>query len=59
VEPSRVPLTEYGDDTASSAKLERGEIQPIPRDCELNPVDVHTIYPAGPRPSPKIRAFSE
>jgi DNA-binding transcriptional LysR family regulator len=41
------------------AELERGEIQPILRDYELDPVDVHAVYPAGPRPSPKVRAFTD
>jgi DNA-binding transcriptional LysR family regulator len=41
------------------AELERSEIQPILRDYELDPVDVHAVYPAGPRPSPKVRAFTE
>ncbi len=41
------------------AELECGEIQPILRDYELDPVDVHAVYPAGPRPSPKVRAFTE
>jgi DNA-binding transcriptional LysR family regulator len=41
------------------AELERGELQPILRDYELEPVDVHAVYPAGPHPSPKVRALSD
>jgi DNA-binding transcriptional LysR family regulator len=41
------------------AELDRGEVQRILRDYELDSVDVHAIYPAGPRPSPKVRAFSD
>ena len=37
------------------AELER---QILP-DFELDSVDVHALYPAGPRPSPKVRAFSD
>lgn len=41
------------------AELERGELQPVLLDCQLEPVDVHAVYPAGPRPSPKVRTFSD
>ena len=41
------------------AELDRGEVQRILSNYELDPIDVHAIYPAGPRPSPKVRAFSE
>jgi DNA-binding transcriptional LysR family regulator len=41
------------------AELERGEVQRILADYELDSVDVHAIYPAGPHPSPKVRAFSD
>jgi DNA-binding transcriptional LysR family regulator len=40
-------------------ELERGEVQRILGDFELDPVDIHAIYPAGPRPSPKVKAFSD
>jgi DNA-binding transcriptional LysR family regulator len=40
-------------------EIERGEVHPILRDYELEPVDVHAVYPAGPHPSPKVRAFSD
>lgn len=41
------------------AELETGEVQAILEDYALQPVDVHAVYPAGPRPSPKVRAFSD
>jgi DNA-binding transcriptional LysR family regulator len=41
------------------AELDRSEVQHILRDYELDSVEVHAIYPAGPRPSPKVRAFSD
>jgi DNA-binding transcriptional LysR family regulator len=41
------------------AELERGEVRPVLSDHELEPVDVHAVYPAGPRPVPKVRAFSD
>ena len=41
------------------AELERGELERILRDDELDPVEVHAVYPAGRRPSPKVRAFSD
>ena len=36
-----------------------GDVRQILPDYELDPVDVHALYPAGPRPSPKVRAFSD
>jgi DNA-binding transcriptional LysR family regulator len=41
------------------AELERGDVRQILPDYELDPVDVHALYPAGPRPSRKVRAFSD
>ena len=41
------------------AEMERGELRSILSDYVLEPVDVHALYPAGPRPSPKVRAFSD
>jgi DNA-binding transcriptional LysR family regulator len=40
-------------------ELERGEVRPVLSDYALEPVDVHAVYPAGPRPAPKARAFSD
>jgi DNA-binding transcriptional LysR family regulator len=41
------------------AELERGELERILPEYELDPVEVHAVYPAGPHPSPKVRAFSD
>ena len=41
------------------AELERGDVRQILPEYELDSVDVHALYPAGPRPSPKVRAFSD
>jgi DNA-binding transcriptional LysR family regulator len=40
-------------------ELERGEVRAVLSDDLLEPVDVHAVYPAGPRPGPKVRAFSD
>jgi DNA-binding transcriptional LysR family regulator len=41
------------------AELERGEVRTVLSDYPLEPADVHAVYPAGPRPAPKVRAFSD
>jgi DNA-binding transcriptional LysR family regulator len=41
------------------AELERGEVRPVLSDHVLEPVEVHAVYPAGPHPVPKVRAFSD
>src|SRR5262249_34030186 len=41
------------------AELERGEVRAILSDFPLAPVDLHAVYPAGPRPPPKVRAFAD
>lgn len=41
------------------AELARGELKRILHDYELDPVEVHALYPAARRPSPKVRAFSD
>jgi DNA-binding transcriptional LysR family regulator len=41
------------------AELEHGEVRPILADHALDPVDVHAVYPAGPHPAAKVRAFSD
>jgi DNA-binding transcriptional LysR family regulator len=41
------------------AELDRDELRAILRDYQLEPVEVHAVYPAGRRPSPKVRAFSD
>jgi DNA-binding transcriptional LysR family regulator len=40
-------------------ELATGELVPILRDYQLDPVDVHAVYPGGRRPSVKVRAFSD
>jgi DNA-binding transcriptional LysR family regulator len=40
-------------------ELESGEVHQILPDYDLKPVEVHALYPAGPRPSPKVRTFSD
>ena len=42
-----------------STELERGELSHVLQDYQLGPVEVHAIYPAGRRPSPKVRSFSD
>jgi DNA-binding transcriptional LysR family regulator len=41
------------------AEIEQGEVRPILSDYVLDPIDLHALYPAGPRPAPKVRAFSD
>ena len=41
------------------AELERGEVRAVLSGYPLEPVDVHAVYPAGPRATPKVRAFSD
>lgn len=41
------------------AELQRGDVRQILPDYELDSVDEHALYPAGPGPSPKVRAFSD
>jgi DNA-binding transcriptional LysR family regulator len=41
------------------AELERGEVRAVLSDHVLEPVEVHAVYPAGPHPGPKARAFSD
>lgn len=41
------------------AELEAGVLVPLLRDCALEPVDVHAVFPGGPHPSAKVRALVE
>jgi DNA-binding transcriptional LysR family regulator len=41
------------------AEIDRGEVRPTLSDYVLEPLDLHALYPAGPRPAPKVRAFSD
>jgi DNA-binding transcriptional LysR family regulator len=40
-----------------AAELRAKKLVPLLRDYRLDPVDVHAVFPGGPRPSAKIRAF--
>jgi DNA-binding transcriptional LysR family regulator len=41
------------------AELESGEVRPVLSDHVLEPVEVYAVFPAGPHPVPKVRAFSD
>jgi DNA-binding transcriptional LysR family regulator len=41
------------------AELDAGELVAILSEYQLDPVDVHAVYPGGRRPSVKVRAFSD
>jgi DNA-binding transcriptional LysR family regulator len=41
------------------AEFETGELIPILADYQLDAVELHAVYPAGRRPSLKVRAFSD
>jgi DNA-binding transcriptional LysR family regulator len=41
------------------AELEAGHLIAVLSDHQLDPVELHAIYPGGRRPSLKVRAFSE
>jgi len=41
------------------SELERGELRRILIGYSLDPVELHAVYPAGRRPSSKVRAFSD
>jgi DNA-binding transcriptional LysR family regulator len=38
-------------------ELKAGQLVPLLRDYVMDPVDVHAVYPGGPRPSIKVRTF--
>ncbi|HEX4533777.1 MAG TPA: LysR family transcriptional regulator [Rhizomicrobium sp.] len=40
-----------------AAEVKAGTLVPLLGDYRLEPVDVHAIFPGGPRPSAKVRAF--
>ena len=40
-------------------ELERGELKIVLADYQLEPVDVHAVYPAGRRASSKVSAFAD
>src|SRR5262249_4844440 len=41
------------------AEIETGELAPGLATYELEPIDVHAVYPGGRRPSLKVRVFSD
>jgi DNA-binding transcriptional LysR family regulator len=41
------------------AELATGELVPILQGYQLDPVDVHAVYPGGRHPSIKVQAFSD
>lgn len=44
-------------DAMCQEQLGTGELVEVLRGYKLEPVDVHALFPAGPRPSVKVRAF--
>ncbi|MFZ0498838.1 MAG: LysR family transcriptional regulator [Steroidobacteraceae bacterium] len=42
-----------------SAELRSGTLVALLTDYTLEPVDVHAVFPGGPRPSTKVRAFTD
>jgi len=38
-------------------EIKEGSLVPLLRSYKLSPVDVHAVFPGGPRPSTKVRAF--
>jgi DNA-binding transcriptional LysR family regulator len=43
--------------TAAGDELKAKTLVPLLRDYTLDPTDVHAVFPGGPRPSAKVRAF--
>jgi DNA-binding transcriptional LysR family regulator len=39
------------------AEIKAGALVPLLRAYKLSPVEVHAVFPGGPRPSTKVRAF--
>jgi DNA-binding transcriptional LysR family regulator len=39
------------------AEIKIGALVPLLVPYKLEPVDVHAVFPGGPRPSAKVRAF--
>lgn len=40
-----------------AAEVRTKQLVPLLRNYKLDPVDVHAVFPGGPRPSAKVRAF--
>jgi DNA-binding transcriptional LysR family regulator len=39
------------------AEIKAGALVPLLLAYKIEPVDVHAVFPGGPRPSTKVRAF--
>jgi DNA-binding transcriptional LysR family regulator len=39
------------------AELKAKQLMPLLRDYAMDPVEIHAVFPGGPRPSTKVRAF--
>jgi len=44
-------------DIMAGAELRAGEVVSVLSEYEMDPIEVHAVFPAGPRPSAKVRAF--
>jgi DNA-binding transcriptional LysR family regulator len=44
-------------DAMCRAQIQSGELVALLKDYALDPVDVHAVFPGGPRPSAKVRAL--
>jgi DNA-binding transcriptional LysR family regulator len=40
-----------------AAEVKAGQLVPLLRDYTLDPIEIHAVFPGGPRPSAKVRAF--
>jgi len=56
--PSEIqsPGTEFLDAETGGQESTRGSLVPLLRAYKLEPVEVHAVFPGGPRPSIKVRA---
>jgi DNA-binding transcriptional LysR family regulator len=43
--------------TVSKYCIKAGQLVPLLLPHKIEPVDVHAVFPGGPRPSTKVRAF--
>jgi DNA-binding transcriptional LysR family regulator len=41
------------------SELDAGQLAAVLSDYQLDPIEVHAVYPGGRRPSLKVRAFSD
>jgi DNA-binding transcriptional LysR family regulator len=40
-----------------AAEVRAKKLVPLLRDYKLDPVEIHAVFPGGPRPSANVRAF--